>query len=84
MNKFKNVVHPADRTGRPQIVTKKNNLEYFYLLNELKKTTGIGAILNTSFNIHKKTIVETIDDAIKVLKTTNLDGVIINDYYVSK
>ena len=84
LNKFKNVVHPADRTGRPQIVTKKNNLEYFYLLNELKKTTGIGAILNTSFNIHKKTIVETIDDAIKVLKTTNLDGVIINDYYVSK
>ena len=84
INKFKNVVHSADRTGRPQVVTKKNNLEYFNLLNELKKTTGIGAILNTSFNIHKKTIVETIDDAIKVLKTTNLDGVIFNDYYVSK
>ena len=62
-------------------VKSNSNLK---LLNELKKTTGIGAILNTSFNIHKKTIVETIDDAIKVLKTTNLDGVIINDYYVSK
>ncbi len=84
LNQFKNVVHPADRTGRPQIVTKENNLEYFLLLNELKKITGIGAILNTSFNIHKKTIVETIDDAIDVFKTTNLDGIIINDYFVSK
>ena len=84
LNKFKNVVHPADRTGRPQIVTKMNNLEYFDLLNELKKITGVGAILNTSFNIHKKTIVETIDDAINVFKTTNLDGIIINNYYISK
>ena len=30
--------------------------------------SGVAAILNTSFNIHKKTIVETIDDAINVLK----------------
>ena len=84
LNQFQNVVHPADRTGRPQVVTKENNIEYYQLLNEMKKISGIGAILNTSFNIHKKTIVETIDDAIKVLKNTNLDGVIINDYYVSK
>ena len=48
----------------------------------LGEDTAGGAIYD--YNIHKKTIVETIDDAIKVLKTTNLDGVIINDYYVSK
>jgi len=84
LNQFQNVVHPADRTGRPQKVTLKNNREYYELLKELKKLTGIGAILNTSFNIHKKTIVETIDDGIEVLKTTNLDGIIINDYFISK
>ena len=84
LNQFQNVVHPADRTGRPQKVTLKNNREYYELMKELKKITGIGAILNTSFNIHKKTIVETIDDGIEVLKTTNLDGIIINDYFISK
>ena len=84
LKKFQNVVHPADRTGRPQVVIKKNNSEYFDLLKEVKRSMGIGAILNTSFNIHKKTIVETIDDAIKVFKSTNLDGLIINEYFVSK
>ncbi len=84
LKKFQNVVHPADRTGRPQVVVKKNNSEYYDLLREVKNSMGIGAILNTSFNIHKKTIVETIDDAIEVFKSTNLDGLIINEYFVSK
>ena len=84
LNKFQNVVHPADRTGRPQVVSEENNLEYYNLLKEMKKLSGVGAVLNTSFNIHKKTIVETIDDAIKVFKTTNLDGIIINEYFISK
>ena len=84
LKEFQNVVHPADRTGRPQIVTLENNYEYYNLLKAVKKSTGVGAILNTSFNIHKKTIVETIDDAIDVFKSTNLDGIIINDYFISK
>ncbi len=84
LKEFQNVVHPADRTGRPQIVTLENNYEYYNLLKAVKKSCGVGAILNTSFNIHKKTIVETIDDAIDVFKSTNLDGIIINDYFISK
>ncbi|MDC3188078.1 carbamoyltransferase, partial [Candidatus Pelagibacter sp.] len=84
LKQFQNVVHPADRTGRPQVVSKQNNLEYYDLLDEMRKLSGIGAILNTSFNIHKKTIVETIDDAIEVLKSTNLDAIIINDHFISK
>ena len=82
--KFQNVIHPADRTGRPQVVKLKDNYKYYDLLKALKKVTGVGAILNTSFNVHKKTIVETIDDGIDVFKKTNLDGLIINDYYISK
>ena len=87
LKKFQNVVHPADRTGRPQVVIKNKNVGVElikHLLKEVKRSMGIGAILNTSFNIHKKTIVETIDDAIKVFKSTNLDGLIINEYFVSK
>ena len=81
---FANVVHPADRTGRPQVVTISNNPEYYNLLKKVKTLSGVGAILNTSFNIHKKTIVETIDDAISVFNSTNLDGLIIDNYFISK
>ena len=84
LTQFQNVVHQADRTGRPQVVTYDNNSEYYNLIKSVKDKTGVGAILNTSFNIHKKTIVETIDDAIEVFKTTNLDGLIINNYFISK
>ena len=35
-------------------------------------------------NNHKKTIVETIDDAISVFNSTNLDGLIIDNYFISK
>ena len=51
---------------------------------KVKKTSGIGAVLNTSFNVHGKTIVESPNDAIKVLKETNLDGLIVNDFFVQK
>ena len=81
---FANVVHPADRTGRPQVVTISNNPEYYNLLKKVKTLSGVGAILNTSFNIHKKTIVETIDDAISVFNSTNLDGLINRQLFYLK
>jgi len=85
INSFLNVIHQADKTARPQVVTKKQNIEYYDLLTKVKYDNGgIGALLNTSFNIHKKTIVETIDDAIEVFETTNLDGLILNKLYISK
>lgn len=81
---FINVIHPADQTARPQILTKINNPSYYDLIMNIKKTSGIGAVLNTSFNVHGETIVESPNDAIKVLKETNLDGLIINDFFVQK
>ena len=35
--KFQNVIHPADRTGRPQVVKLKDNYKYYDLLKALKK-----------------------------------------------
>ena len=50
-------VHPFDKTGRPQLVTKKSNENYYNLINEFKKITGVGVLLNTSFNLHGEPIV---------------------------
>jgi carbamoyltransferase len=42
----------------------------------------VPVILNTSFNDNGEPIVETPKDAVKALKTTNLDALIIGDYLV--
>ncbi len=43
--------HPFDRTIRPQIVNELNP-SYRDVIRAFKKRTGVGALLNTSFNLH--------------------------------
>ncbi len=47
------------------------------LLSQFVRITGIGGVLNTSFNIHGFPIVRTADDALNVLDKTDIDGVVI-------
>jgi carbamoyltransferase len=67
------VVH-IDGTCRIQTVNK-NNREIFNLLNEFKNLTGVGILLNTSFNLAGKPLVETPEDAFYTFKNSNLDYV---------
>ena len=53
-----------DGTVRPQFVEEVDNPDYFRFLKELKLITGYGVSLNTSFNLHGRTIVRTPKDAI--------------------
>lgn len=50
-------VHPYDLTIRPQLVTKEYSPEYYEIIKEFENLTGVGGVLNTSFNIHGKPIV---------------------------
>ncbi len=77
-------IHPADYSVRPQKVDKVNNPEYYKLIREFKKISGVGALLNTSFNLHGLPIVRTAKDAFYVFENSNLDGVIIENYYFKK
>jgi len=45
------------------------------LLKEFKKNTGIGILLNTSFNTAGMPLVETPEEAINVLRSTALDAI---------
>lgn len=67
------VIH-VDDTCRIQTVDE-SNIVMFNLLNEFKKITGIGVLLNTSFNLAGKPLVETPNDAIDTLKNSVLDYV---------
>ena len=80
----KNIIgalHPADLTARPHVVTKESNKEYWELINEFYKITGVGAVLNTSLNLSGMPICEKPEDALFVLKESEIDGIVFNDRY---
>ena len=58
-------IHPYDNTIRPQKVTKKTCEKYYKLIKQFKKLTGIGALLNTSLNVHDKPIINQPTDILK-------------------
>ncbi len=61
---LKAAIHPEDLTVRPQMVNRETNLSYYNLIKEFKKITGIGAVLNTSLNLHEKPIISKPIDII--------------------
>ncbi len=75
--KLEAALHPHDKTCRPQILNKEDNKEYYDLIKEFGKVSGVYSLLNTSFNIHGMPIVNDYKDAFKVLDNTNLDGLIM-------
>jgi carbamoyltransferase len=82
-NKIPASVH-VDGTGRAQFVEEKDNPMYYRYLKELKRLTGFGVSINTSFNKHGRTIVETPQDAITDFLDTNMDFVIMEGYLITR
>jgi len=83
IDKLKAITH-VDNTARVQTVTSESHRIFYNLLTEFEKITNIGVLLNTSFNIKGKPILTTIEDALEVLNTTELDYVVIENYLFSK
>jgi carbamoyltransferase len=77
------VVH-VDGTLRPQVVTTDMNPSYAELIRAFKRATGIGVLLNTSFNRHGHPIVGSPDDALMHLTNGWVDGLSIGRYYVER
>ncbi len=83
-NKIQASIHPRDKTVRPQIVKQKDNPKYYQLIKYFNEYTSIGGVLNTSFNLHGFPLVETPDDAIKVLLNSGLKYLVLEDYLIEK
>ena len=77
-------LHPFDRSARPQIVTKKDNPKYYALIKAFENLTGVGALLNTSFNIHGEPIVCSPEDAIDTFSRCGLHHLLLGEYLISK
>lgn len=81
---MQSAVHPADGTCRAQILKKDENPFLYSLISDYAIETGHGALLNTSFNKHGFPIVNTIDEALDVLKSTPTNLLILDNYMVIK
>jgi carbamoyltransferase len=77
-------MHPADMTVRPQILEKQKNPEYHAIISEFEKRTGVGGVLNTSFNLHGHPIVLGPDESLFTMANSDLDAVVIGNFLVEK
>ena len=76
------VIHPSDKSIRPQMLKRENNEDYYDLIKEYQKITGLPVLLNTSFNLHGDAIVENAIQAINTFKKSDLDILVINNIAV--
>ena len=76
------VVH-VDSTARLQTVSDKDNHLFYNVLKEFKKLTGIGILLNTSFNVKDEPIVNSPEEALNTFQKANLDYLIMGSFCIS-
>jgi peptidoglycan/xylan/chitin deacetylase (PgdA/CDA1 family) len=63
----------VDNTTRPQTVTEATNPNYYRMLKEFHRLTGVPMVLNTSLNVNREPIVETPIDALICVFSTAID-----------
>lgn len=81
--KLVSITH-VDGTARVQTVTEEQNPWLYNLLTEFEKESGIGVLLNTSFNVNGKPILSRYIDALSVYDKTKMDCLLLQDFYFRK
>lgn len=75
--------HPFDATARPQTVQEWNP-GYLKVMEEFEKITGIGGMLNTSFNLHGYPLVDSPETALWTFENSGLKYMAIGNWMVKK
>ena len=73
-----------DFSARIQTVHQETNPKYWELINEFKKITGYGLVVNTSFNVRGEPIVCSPEDAYRCFMRTEMDYLVIGNFVFSK
>lgn len=83
LEQLKNVTH-VNGTARVQTVDKSWNNWFYKLLENFRKVSGTGVLLNTSFNKKGMPIVETPGEAIALFAESALDVLVMETILVEK
>jgi carbamoyltransferase len=71
-------------TCRPQLVPDEEPSEFAEVLREARTRWGVGAVLNTSFNIHGEPIVCSPTEAIDVFLRSGADALAIGPFFLER
>jgi carbamoyltransferase len=77
-------VMSVDGTCRPQIVADDEDGPFADLLREARRLWQVGAVLNTSFNIHGEPLVCSPSDAIDVFLRSGADALAIGPFLLQR
>jgi carbamoyltransferase len=80
---FSAITH-LDYSARIQTVDKETYPVFHQLLTEYKAQTGVGMLINTSFNVRGEPIVCTPEDAYKCFMNTEMDYLVIENFVFKK
>ena len=82
-SKVQSITH-VDFSARVQSVHKETNEKYHRLISKFKEKTGVGMLINTSFNVRGEPIVCTPEDAYRCFMRTEMDILVIGNCVFEK
>lgn len=74
----------VDYSARVQTVHEETNPRYHKLIDAFKEKTGVGVLINTSFNVRGEPVVCTPKDAYRCFMKTDMDILVMNNYVFKK
>ncbi len=83
-NNISAALHPYDKTARPQVLFRNTNPKFYELIESFKIYSGVGCLLNTSFNMHGFPVVESPKAAINVFINSGIDFLILENSLIIK
>lgn len=82
-NQLVSITH-KDETTRPQTVNQKSHPLFWDCLKEVKKLSGAGIVVNTSFNRNQEPIVNTPKEALASFYGSGMDALVIGNFLLNK
>ena len=77
-------MHQGDFTIRAQVLDYKVNPEYYRLLQVFESITGVGGLMNTSFNLHGYPLVATPAQALMTFERSGLQNLALGPFLIKK
>jgi len=74
----------VDGSGRLQSIRRHQNWQYYDVIKEFGKLSGVPILINTSFNIRGEPIVCTPRDAYKCMMGTGIDCLVMDRFLINR
>jgi len=82
--RHRNAITHVDYSARVQTVRKQTNPKFHALISAFQERTGVGVLINTSFNVRGEPPVRSPEDAVQCFLRTEMDYLVMNNLVLDK